>query len=256
MGLFHKGSGGQGVAPADTCLSPPPPPGGPAPVPYVNSLSASDLAKGSKTVKIQGEPTALEDQSEISTSTGDEAGTQGGNVITHKTKGKGYFQLWSFTVKIEGKGVCRHGDPMGQNCASLPPGCVDASAGVTVMMLFGYDPDDPCDPNTYNRSSLGDCPNPNQTAAIQTPPQQCWVPGCTSVATIADHQPPLNLVWMLGGCHHPELFAEWAHSTASTPVGHCAAHSGQQGRFLGRNYPQTRHPFGRVAELLLELGIF
>jgi uncharacterized Zn-binding protein involved in type VI secretion len=139
MGLFHKGSGGKGVAPADTCLTPPPPPGGPAPVPYVNNLSAADLAKGSKTVMIQGEPTALEDQSEIATSTGDEAGTQGGNVITHKTKGKGYFQLWSFAVKIEGKGVCRHGDPMGQNCASLPPGCVDASAVVNVMMLFGFD---------------------------------------------------------------------------------------------------------------------
>src|SRR5664279_2266647 len=91
-GLFHKGSGGKGVAQPDVCLSPPPPPAGPVPVPYVNSLSASDLADGSKTVKIQGEPTALEDQSNIATSTGDEGGTQGGNVVTHKTKGKGYFK--------------------------------------------------------------------------------------------------------------------------------------------------------------------
>ena len=115
MGLFHKGSGGQAIAPADVCLSPPPPPAGPVPVPYVNSLSAADLAKGSKSVKIDGEPTALEDASEVSTSTGDEGGTQGGNVVTHKTKGKAMFMLWSFTVKVEGKGVCRHGDPMGQN---------------------------------------------------------------------------------------------------------------------------------------------
>jgi hypothetical protein len=63
-------------------------------------------------------------------------------------------------------------------------------------------------------------------------------------------------VWMLGGCHHPDLFREWAHSPASTPVGHCATHSGGQGRYLGRNYPQTRDQFGRTAELLLELGIF
>src|SRR5687768_7007249 len=100
-GLFHKGSGGKGVAAADVCLSPPPPPAGPVPVPYVNSLSAADLADGSKTVKIQSEPTALEDQSNISTSTGNEAGTQGGSVITHKTKGKGYFTTWSHDVKIE-----------------------------------------------------------------------------------------------------------------------------------------------------------
>src|SRR5262245_53094998 len=105
MGFFHKGSSGKGIAPADVCLSPPPPPAGPIPVPYVNVLSAPDLSKGSKTVKIDGEETALEDSSEVSTSTGDEAGTQGGNVITHKTKGKGSFTLWSFVVKVEGKGV-------------------------------------------------------------------------------------------------------------------------------------------------------
>ena len=71
MGLFHKGSGGQGIAPGDVCLSPPPPPAGPVPVPYVNMLSASDLTKGSKSVKVQGNPTALEDTSEIASSTGD-----------------------------------------------------------------------------------------------------------------------------------------------------------------------------------------
>jgi len=254
MGLFHKGSGGKGVAPADVCLSPPPPPTGPVPVPYVNSLQASNLTKGSKKVKIQGEPTALEDKSEISTSMGDEAGTQGGNVVTHKTKGKGFFTLWSFTVKIEGKGVCRHGDMMGQNCASPPLGCYDASAIVTVMMLFGFSQEDPCDPNTYDRKSLGKCPNNDQTNSIQG--QTCWVPGCSNPATIADHQPPLSTVWIFGGCHHPELFREWAHNTASTPVGHCAAHSGEQGRYLAREYPQTRDPYGRTAELMQELNIF
>jgi uncharacterized Zn-binding protein involved in type VI secretion len=217
---------------------------------------ASDLDKGSKSVKIDGEPTALEDESEISTSTGDEGGTQGGNVVTHKTKGKGYFKTWSLTVKIEGKGVCRHGDMMGQNSASLPPGCVDASAVVTVMQLFGYDSDDPCDPYTYNRDSLRPqrCPNDAQTASIQG--QTCWVPGCPQPATVADHQPPLNLVWMLGGCKHPEMFNAWAHNVASTPVGHCSDHSGAQGRYLGRHFAQSRHPFEAVAELLMELGIF
>ena len=133
-GFFHKGSGGKGIAPADVCLTPPPPPAGPLPIPYVNFLQSSDLAKGSKSVKVQGEPTALED-SEVSTSTGNEAATQGGSVVTHKTKGTGYFTLWSFTISIEGKGVCRHGDLMGQNAASSPPSCVDMSC------IVNYSPD-------------------------------------------------------------------------------------------------------------------
>src|SRR5579859_4319604 len=104
-GFFSKNSGGSGKAFPDVCLSPPPPPAGPVPIPYPNMLQASDLTQGSTTVKIDGAPTALEDSSFVSTSSGDEAGTQGGNVVTHQTKGKGYFMLWSFDVKVEGKGV-------------------------------------------------------------------------------------------------------------------------------------------------------
>src|SRR5437868_2419334 len=101
-GLFHKGSGGSGVAFPDVCLSPPPPPAGPVPIPYPNNISAGDLTDGSTTVKADGEPTALKDQSKLSTSTGDEGGTQGGGVITHKTKGKAVATFWSLDVKIEG----------------------------------------------------------------------------------------------------------------------------------------------------------
>ncbi|NVB42718.1 DUF4150 domain-containing protein [Pseudenhygromyxa sp. WMMC2535] len=101
----------------DVCLSPPP---GPVPIPYTNFLTAIDLVKGSKTVRIDGEPTALENLSETSTSTGDAGGTLGGSVITGKILGKGYFTVWSMTVFIEGLGVARHGDLMGQNSASAP----------------------------------------------------------------------------------------------------------------------------------------
>ncbi|TGV29021.1 DUF4150 domain-containing protein, partial [bacterium M00.F.Ca.ET.168.01.1.1] len=66
MGFFHKGSNGKGIAPGDVCLSPPSPPAGPVPVPYVNMLSSSDLSNGTKSVKIDGEPTAIENSSEIS----------------------------------------------------------------------------------------------------------------------------------------------------------------------------------------------
>lgn len=125
MGFFHKGSAGFGVAPLDVCLSPPP---GPVAIPYTNVLYAKDLIKGSKTVRIDGEPTFLEDYSETSTSIGDEGGTLGGSVITGVILGKGYFMVWSMTVSIEGMGVARHGDMMGQNSASSPPSSVNAAA--------------------------------------------------------------------------------------------------------------------------------
>jgi|GEM_PF-2627407 len=125
MGFFHKGSAGIGVAPLDVCLSPPP---GPVPIPYTNVLFAKDLINGSKTVRIDGEPTFLEDRSETSTSIGDEGGTLGGSVVTGVILGKGYFMVWSMTIQIEGYGVCRHGDMMGQNSASSPPSSIDAAA--------------------------------------------------------------------------------------------------------------------------------
>lgn len=227
MGLFHKASGGTAVAPGDVCLSPPPPPAGPVPVPYVNNLSASDLAKGSKTVKIDGEETALEDQSEVATSMGDEAGTQGGNVVTHKTKGKGSFSLWSFTVKIEGKGVCRHGDPMGQNSASTPYGCVDMQAITAFQTLAPHT--GPCPPYPQPRPK-GWGPTPAQRTALAGRQEACWRAPCTALATVPDHQPPLVAAWAMGGCHMPPKdFEAWASSPAAVPRGHCLAHSRSQG---------------------------
>jgi uncharacterized Zn-binding protein involved in type VI secretion len=248
MGFFHKGSGGTGIAPADVCLSPPPPPAGPVPVPYVNTLSASDLADGSSSVKIQGQPTALEDASSIATSTGDEPGTQGGNVLTHKTKGKGYFTLWSFTVKVEGKGVCRHGDMIGQNCASSPPGCVDVAAITAFLATPGLDTTTPCKPDSYPGNTA---PTEEQQDACRGGP--CWERGCVTSgdrarkATSAkfkgfkagerftpDHQPPQKAAWYMGGCHmkpSPEAFKEWARKKESVKP-HCKSCSRTQGGII------------------------
>ena len=238
MGLFHKGSGGKAVAPADVCLSPPPPPGGPAPVPYINNLTASDLSKGSKTVKVDGEPTALEDESEVSTSTGDEAGTQGGNVVTHKTKGKGYFSLWSFTVKVEGKGVCRHGDMMGQNCSSTPYGCIDMQAITTFMKLVPGTLA-PCTKPYPRPRPKAWGPTPAQKSALTANGQACWRAPCTALATVPDHQPPLRVAWAMGGCHiPPSQFTAWASSQAAVPRGHCGRHSSMQGGHMGSMGPK------------------
>jgi hypothetical protein len=225
-------------------------------------LSASDLADGSQTVMVDGNPTALEDSSYVSTSTGDEAGTQGGSVITHKTKGKGYFNLWSFTLLIEGKGADRHGDPMGQNCASGPPSCVDMQALVDLAKTPGFEIA-PCPP--YDRKALGlEKPTTAQYKKVRGKP--CWecaealkttsvlrfttkrgIVRKTSAYTSGrrdtkkmtpDHQPPIAVAWDLGGCHlqpSPDAFIEWAnHPDTVRP--HCKYHSGSQsGTINGRD---------------------
>lgn len=267
MGFFHRGSGGKGVAPGDVCLTPPPPPGGPLPVPYVNMLQASDLAKGSKTVTIDGEPTALEDASEVSTSSGDEAGTQGGGVVTHKTKGKGSFKSWCHSVKVEGKGVACHGHMMAQNTASDPPNCVDAAAVVTFKAFLGDKADKPCPPydseehrpeitkeqdDAVKGKTCWECAR--QQAAGETPltvdPQNPaafgrWLRNPAEYQTRSDgkyanrdqeamtpdHQPPLCVAWALGGCHiEPKPDGFQKHMSKKEMVKpHCRRHSNAQG---------------------------
>lgn len=239
MGFFHQGSGGTGTAPGDVCLSPPPPPAGPVPIPYVNMLKAADLTNGSKSVKIQGNPTALENSSEIATSTGDEAGTQGGNVITHRTKGKGTFQLWSFVVKVEGKGVCRHGDPLGQACGSQPFGIVDPSAIVDIQAIVGTENfGQPCPPGKEKAPETGT--NDAQRQSVRGGP--CWSCGATTNAGtyksgrafdkddrfVADHQPPQSAVWAMGGCRNETAFNQWKKSNAAVKP-HCTTCSNAQG---------------------------
>ncbi len=274
MGLFHKGSGGKGVAPVDVCLTPPPPPAGPLPVPYVNMLQASDLAKGSKKVKIQGEPTALEDASNISTSTGNESATQGGGLVTHKTKGKGSFTLWSFTVKVESKGVCCNGHPMLQNTASTPPNIVCAAALVNANLAkHGFTDVDytctACEEAAFKRHA----PKAAQKQRVKemgalpptvppTPPPfggGCW--SCSKISNrgktkkgnfysrkkwTPDHQPPQKFVWMQkggckGACDDPpddkkakDKFKAWADDP-DTCIPQCASCSSSQGGYCSHN---------------------
>ncbi|RUV44932.1 MAG: DUF4150 domain-containing protein [Mesorhizobium sp.] len=258
MGFFHQASGGKGIAPGDVCLSPPPPPAGPVPVPYVNMLSASDLIKGSKSVKVQGTPTALENSSEVALSTGNEAATPGlgAGVITHRIKGKGSFKLWSFTVKVEGKGVCRHGDPMEQNTASPLPNTVDVSAMVDFSVVLGKDAMKEDCPRDYKYSEDYTPTTETQRASVQG--QACWqckkdranilrrTPGPAKdkalkaidakikkqtdgkVTMIADHQPPQKVAWEMGACHDADSFAQRMRDLPCQP--HCHAHSMQQSR--------------------------
>jgi uncharacterized Zn-binding protein involved in type VI secretion len=236
-GFFHKGSSGSGIAFPDVCLSPPPPPAGPIPIPYPNTVSAGDLTKGSKTVKIDGEPTALQDSSEISTSTGDEGGTQGGNVLTHKTKGKGVAMFWSLTVLVEGKNAVRHGDPMAQNCATPPFGGLDTRLSVVKNALKSANaPAKDC-PKRYSKAARHGSPTKDQKDHVnqKPPPPTCWECGKTSTQRmVADHQPPVVVKFYAGGCHEESkpqaqnTHRAWARSKAAVKP-HCRSCSSSQG---------------------------
>jgi hypothetical protein len=118
MSVVHKGSSGTTIAFPDVCKTPSP--AGPVPIPYPNIAKSSDSAKTAKKVKADGNPVCVKD-STFSTSTGDEAGTAGGGVVSSKTKGKAEFVNFSFDVKIEGKNVPRAMDLMLHNDKNTPP---------------------------------------------------------------------------------------------------------------------------------------
>jgi len=126
MEIASKSAGGKVIAAfPDVCLSPPPPPTGPLPVPYPDSSFSKDMRSGSTTVKIGGQPVMLKDQSYYQSSPlGNEAATRnfGGSVLSHTISGKTYFGAWSMDVKIQGKNVPRHLDITTSNHASYPGG--------------------------------------------------------------------------------------------------------------------------------------
>jgi len=253
-GLFHKGSNGKSVATGDVCLTPAP--AGPVPVPYVNTLVAEDLARGSRSVKVDGHETALESTSYIATSRGDAAGSQGGNVVTHTTCGRGSFKTWSFTFRIEGQGVCRHGDLLGHNARSSPAGCVGMKA-LTQFQVAPDVPTKPCD-RPFERAArfgpddrqadgvrAGPCwecardtdrvarppaPKLGGTLTARSSPYTAW--RRSAPAFTPDHQPPLGVAWQTGGCHLPPgEFERWATSTAAVRP-HCAAHAASRAAAL------------------------
>ena len=116
--VVHADSGGKTIAFPDVCKTPSP--AGPIPLPYPNVAMSSDTDAGASTVKCDGNPVCVKD-SNFSTSTGDEAGSAGGGVVSNKTKGKAEFVNFSFDVKFEGKSVPRALDLMLHNDKNTPP---------------------------------------------------------------------------------------------------------------------------------------
>jgi hypothetical protein len=119
MSVVHKDSSGITIAFPDVCKTPAPP-APPVPIPYPNIAQSSDTAQGTSTVMCDGNPTCVKD-SNFSTSTGDEAGSAGGGVVSSKIKGKAEFVNFSFDVTFEGKNVARAMDLMLHNDKNTPP---------------------------------------------------------------------------------------------------------------------------------------
>ncbi len=109
----------------DVCLSPPPPPIGPVPIPYPDTSMSKDMQNGSKTAMIKGQEVMLKDQSFYASSPlGDEAATMGlgAGVITATITGKTYFMMWSMDVQFEGQNIDRGLDLTISNHSGPQPG--------------------------------------------------------------------------------------------------------------------------------------
>lgn len=112
--IVHKGSGGWARCTApDVCKTPSP--GGPVPIPYPVIVSmSSSLANGTRTVTVdRGNKCAIKG-SKFSRCSGDEAGTVGG-IKSNTNMKEATWILYSFDVKLEGKGACRKTDKMMMN---------------------------------------------------------------------------------------------------------------------------------------------
>ena len=118
MSVVHASSNGMTMAFPDVCKTPSP--GGPIPIPYPNIAKSGDTASGSKKVKCDGQ-SICHKSSNFRMSTGDEAGSAGGGVVSNKIKGKAEFVNFSFDVKVEGKNVARALDLMLHNDKNTPP---------------------------------------------------------------------------------------------------------------------------------------
>lgn len=118
LSVVHKSSTGVTIAFPDVCNTPSP--AGPVPIPYPNIAMSTDTAQGTTKVKADGNPVCIQ-TSNFKMSSGDEAGSAGGGVVSAKIKGKAEFVNYSFDTKFEGKGVPRAFDLMLHNDKNTPP---------------------------------------------------------------------------------------------------------------------------------------
>ena len=110
-GIAHKGSGGMSIVFPDVCKTPAAP--SPVPIPDPNIGQSADTSQGPTTVKVDGQMPMVK-VAKYMRSSGDEAGTVGG-VVSGVNMQECEYMMYSFDVKLEGKNVCRMGDPLFHN---------------------------------------------------------------------------------------------------------------------------------------------
>jgi hypothetical protein len=110
-GVAHQQSGGMSTVFPDVCKTPTP--SGPVPLPYPNVGRAADATGGPKSVRTDGGMPMVKGATYGKTS-GDEPGTAGG-LLSGTNRGAAEFMNYSFDVRIEGRNVCRLGDPLFHN---------------------------------------------------------------------------------------------------------------------------------------------
>lgn len=122
LGISGKATDGKTIAAfPDVCFTPPENPATPpgVPVPYPSFGMASDAEQGTGTVKIGGKTVNIKNKSDLSKTSGTEAGAAAKKgVITSKNTGKEYFNSWSNDVKFDGEPVIRFTDLATNNHAS------------------------------------------------------------------------------------------------------------------------------------------
>jgi hypothetical protein len=117
-----KVSGGKTIAAMpDVCFTPPQTPATPpgVPIPYPSFGMGSDTESGTGTVFIGGKTVNIKNKSDLSKTSGTEAGcAPKKGIITSKNTGKAYFVSWSPDVKFDGEPVIRFSDMSTHNHAS------------------------------------------------------------------------------------------------------------------------------------------
>src|SRR5512137_1188328 len=91
-GIVHAGSGGTSVVFPDVCQTPSP--AGPVPIPYPNIGKSADATGGPTTVTIDGSMPMVKG-AQYALSTGDEAGSAGGGVMSAMVAGPCEFMMYS-----------------------------------------------------------------------------------------------------------------------------------------------------------------
>ena len=126
-------AGGQAMAVPDTCLTPAPP-APPVPIPYPN-MAMLNLATGFVVKVMVGGMPALNMQSMVSITSGDEAGVSGG-VASGTFIGPAKFLKGSSKVMFGGQPSVRVTDTTGHNGASpnAPGGVVMAPSQTKVLV--------------------------------------------------------------------------------------------------------------------------